>query len=52
MRASMRRHPSFSYEIPEPRSHVRVLDETVVDDEPIAPVISLAAARARLRSAS
>jgi len=49
MRASMRRHPSYSYEIPEPRSHVKVLDD---DPAPIAPVIDLAAARQRRRAAT
>ncbi|MEN3272587.1 MAG: hypothetical protein V7636_1348 [Actinomycetota bacterium] len=47
MQASMRRHPSYSYEIPEPRSHVKVLDD---DPTPIAPVIDLAAARQRRRA--
>jgi hypothetical protein len=49
MRASMRRHPSSTaYVIPEPRSHVKVLDD---DPTPIAPVIDLAAARQRRRAA-
>ena len=40
MRSSMRRHPS--YQIPEPRSHVRVLDgDGASDDTELAPVISL-----------
>jgi hypothetical protein len=53
MRASMRRHPSYSYEIPEPRSHVKVLDDDDDDDPtPIAPVIDLAAARRRRRAAT
>lgn len=50
----MRRHPSYSYsyEIPEPRSHVKVLDNDVETDiAPIANVIDLAAARQRRRAA-
>ena len=44
----MRRHPSYSYEIPEPRSHVKVLAEPdAVDDEPLADVIDLATFRLR-----
>ena len=48
MRASMRRHPSYSYEIPEPRSHVQVLDPKT---QPLADVIDLAAARQRRQAA-
>ena len=44
----MRRHPSYSYEIPEPRSHVQVLDPKT---QPLADVIDLAAARQRRRAA-
>jgi hypothetical protein len=33
MKASMRRHPSFSYEVPEPQSHVHIVT--------IAPVIQI-----------
>ena len=50
MQASMRRHPSYSYEIPEPRSHVKVLDSIAadaVDDEPLAQVVDLASFRLR-----
>ena len=52
MQASMRRHPSYSYEIPEPRSHVKVLaamlDELDArDDEPLAEVVDLASFRLR-----
>jgi hypothetical protein len=49
MRASMRRHPSYSYEIPEPRSHVSVIDP---ETQPLADVIDLAAARQRRRAAN
>ena len=49
MRASMRRHPSYSYEIPEPRSHVTVLEP---ETAPLADVIDLAAARQRRRAAT
>jgi hypothetical protein len=47
MKASMRRHPSFSYEVPEPHSHVHKVT--------IAPVVQLddlKAARDRRRRAS
>jgi hypothetical protein len=51
MQASMRRHPSFSYEIPEPRSHVKVLADVAADepvaDEPLADVVDLASFRLR-----
>ena len=49
MQASMRRHPSYSYEIPEPRSHVKVLDAMLdeLDDGPIAEVVDLASFRLR-----
>jgi hypothetical protein len=48
MQASMRRHPSYSYEIPEPRSHVKVLAELDdVDDDALAEVVDLASFRLR-----
>ena len=48
MTASRRRHPSYSYEIPEPRSHVQVLLAGGTEDvEPLADVVDLAAFRLR-----
>ena len=48
MQASMRRHPSYSYEIPEPRSHVSILPDVLDhDDEPLAEVVDLASFRLR-----
>jgi hypothetical protein len=53
MMASKRRHPSYSYEIPEPRSHVHVIEADEEQDEAeVANVVDLATARARLRPAS
>jgi hypothetical protein len=53
--ASRRQHPSYvhSYVVPEPISHVRVFHLAESTGEPeVANVVDLAAARARLRSAS
>ena len=50
MQASMRRHPSYSYEVPEPRSHVKVLSAMLAeldDDGPLADVVDLASFRLR-----
>jgi hypothetical protein len=48
MRASMRRHPSYGYEIPEPRSHVQVLWQELDDHvEQLAEVVDLASFRLR-----
>ncbi|MEA3055947.1 MAG: hypothetical protein QOD30_1379 [Actinomycetota bacterium] len=44
----MRRHPSYGYEIPEPRSHVQVLWQELDDHvEQLAEVVDLASFRLR-----
>ena len=53
IQASRRQHPSYSpngqYEVPEPNSHVHVLEAESKGAPEVANVVDLEAARARLR---